>query len=236
MSDNDSGFFGNALANRVLKRMPGGGFVQEQLEKIEHRVLSELKQRMDKVERSATVSVLAFSVQADPAQSRRRGPHAPGELLRELLDISADQTRDEAEQAYYIAVLKRLLPDEARILSALSDSSGYPLIHIMAGPRLGTGSHPVLRHLSNVGRLAGVQLVELTPVYIQRLRDLGLVETGPEDPALKVKYEILESDGEVRRLIESINKKGQRDTILRRTLKLSELGRSLWTACRISED
>ena len=81
-----------------------------------------------------------------------------------------------------------------------------------------------------------MQLVELTPVYIQRLRDLGLVETGPEDPALKVKYEILESDGEVRRLLEQIRKKGQRDQILRRTLKLSDLGRSLWAACRISED
>lgn len=236
MSDDDSGFFGNALANRVLKRMPGGGFVQEQLEKIEHRVLSELKQRLDKVERSATVSVLAFSVQPDPTQARKRGRHAPGELLRELLDISADQTRDEAELAYFVAVLKTLVPDEARILSALSDSPGYPMIHVMAGPRLGGGTHPVLQNLSNVGRLAGVQLVEQTPVYIRRLRDWGLVETGPEDPELKVKYQILESDGDIRRLLESIRAKGQRDSILRRTLKLSELGRSLWAACRISED
>jgi len=236
VSDDNSGFFGNALANRVLKRMPGGSFVQEQLERIEHRVLSELKQRMDKVERSATVSVLAFSVQADPAQARKRGPHAPGELLRELLEISSEQTRDEAEQAYYIAALKRLVPDEARIFSALSDSPGYPLVHIMAGSRLGGSPYPVLRNLSNVGRLAGVQLVELTPVYIQHLRDLGLVETGPEEPEFKVKYEILENDGEVRRLIEEIHKKGKRDVLVRRVLKLSGLGRSLWAACRISED
>lgn len=236
MSDDNSGFFGNALANRVLKRMPGGNFVQEQLEKIEHRVLSELKQRMDKVERSATVSVLAFSVQPDPAASRRRGPHAPGELLRELLEISDEQTRDEAEQAYYIAVLKQLLPDEARILSALADSPGYPMVHVMAGSRLGGSPHPVLRNLSNVGRLAGVQLVELTPVYIQRLRDLGLVETVAEDAEFKTKYEILENDGDVRRLIEGIHKKGKRDVLVRRVLKLSDLGRSLWAACRISED
>lgn len=236
MSDDNSGFFGNALTSRLLKRVPGGGFVQEQLERIEHRVMSELKQRLDKVERSATVSVLAFSVQPDPAQARQRGRHAPGELLRELLEVAADQTRDEAEQAWYIAVLKRLVPDEARILSALSDSSGFPLVHVMAGPRLGGGSHPVLRHLSNVGRLAGVKLVELSPLYIQRLRELGLVETGPEDPEFKVKYEILENDGAVRRLIEDIRKKGQREVLVRRTLRLSELGRSLWAACRISED
>jgi len=235
VSDDDSGFFGNALANRVLKRMPGGGFVQEQLKRIERRVLGELKQRLDKVERSATVSVLAFSVQPE-SDKRRRGPHAAGELLRGLLEISAGQTRDEAEQAWRIAVLKSLVPDEARILSALSDSPGYPLLHVMAGTRLGGGAYPVLRNLSNVGRLAGVQLVELTPVYIRHLRDLGLVATGPENPDFKVKYEILENDGEVRRLIEALRKKGKRDVLVRRVLKLSEPGRSLWAACRISED
>jgi hypothetical protein len=236
VSDDNSGFFGNALTSRLLKRVPGGGFVQEQLERIEHRVMSELKQRLDKVERSATVSVLAFSVQPDPAQVRKRGRHAPGELLRELLEAATDQTREQAEQAWYVAVLKQLVPDEARILSTLSESPGHPLIHVMAGPRLGGGTHPVLRHLSNVGRLAGVKLAELSPLYIQRLRDLGLVETGPEDPASKVKYEILESDGTVRRLVENIRKKGQREVLLRRTLRLSEPGRALWAACRISED
>ena len=235
MSDDNGGFFGGALANRVLRRMPGGSFVQEQLERIEHRVLSELKQRLDRLERSATVSVLAFSVQSE-SDKRRRGPHAPGELLRELLEFSADQTRDEAEQAWQVAVLKRLVPDEARILLALSDSSTFPMVHLLAGPRLGAGSHPVLRNLSNVGRLAGAQMVELTPIYIQHLRDLGLVETGPEDPELKVKYEILENDGDVRRVIEGIHEKGKRHVLVRRTLKLSALGRSLWAACRISED
>jgi hypothetical protein len=94
----------------------------------------------------------------------------------------------------------------------------------------------VLRYLSNVGRLAGAQLVELTPIYIQHLRELGLVETGPEDAELKVKYEILENDGDVRRVIEGIHAKGKRHVLVRRTLKLSALGRSLWAACRISED
>jgi hypothetical protein len=219
----------------VLKRVPGGSYVQEQLERIEHRVLSELKQRLDKVERSATVSVLAFSVETAPGREARQGAHVPGELLRGLLEIAAEQTRDEAEQAWYVSVLKSLVPDEARILSALSDGSSYPMIHLLAGARLGA-THPVLQNLSNIGRLAGVQLPELTPTYIRRLRDWGLAETAPEDPEAKVKYEILESDGEVRRLLEGIRKKGQRDQILRRTLKLSELGRSLWAACRISED
>lgn len=233
MSDN--GFSAGALANRLLKRLPGGSFAQEQLERIEQRVLSELKQRLDKVERSATVSVLAFSVESE-SRTRKQGPHAPGELLRELLEIAGEQTRAQAEQAYHLAVLKSLVPDEARILSALADAPPAAMVHLMAGSRLGGASHPVLQHLSNLGRTAGVQLVELTPVYIRRLRDWGLLSTGPEDEALKVKYEILENDGEVRRAVERLRKNGQRETFLRRTLTLSELGRALWAACRISED
>jgi len=235
-SGRDSGFSAGALANRVLKRLPGGSFAQEQLEKIERRVLTELKQRLDKVERSATVSVLAFSVEADSAQSRKRGPHAPGELLRELLEISGEQSREQAQQAYYVAALKSLVPDEARILSALSDSTGYPLLHVMAGSRLGGATHPVLQNVSNVGKIAGVQLIDLTSNYIRRLRDWDLVQTAPESADLKISYEILETDDTVRKTLEHIKQSGQRDAILRRTLKMSDLGHALWAACRISED
>jgi hypothetical protein len=234
LNDDNSGFSAGALANRVLKRLPGGGFVQEQLEKIEHRVMAELKQRLDKVERNATVSVLAFSVESESTRAKR-GPHAPGMLMRELLEASAEQTREQAQQAYYVAALKSLVPDEARILSALSDTA-YPLIHLMSGNRLGGATHAVAENLSNVGRNAGAQLSELTPVYIRRLRDLGLVRTGAEDPELKVKYEILETDSDVRKMIEAIRAKGRREVTIRRTLLLSELGRALWDACRISED
>ena len=240
MSEKDNGqntgFSAGALANRVLKRLPGGSFAQEQLEKIERRVLGELKQRLDKVERSATVSVLAFSVTEDPLQSRKRGPYAPGELLRELLEISGEQTREQARQAYYVAALKSLVPDEARILSALRDSNGFPLLHVMAGSRLGGATHPVLQNVSNVGKIAGAQLLDLVPNYIRRLRDWELVETVSETPDLKTGYEILETDDAVRKTIERIKKGGQRDVILRRTLKMSDLGRALWDACRISED
>ncbi len=240
MSDKDNGqnhgFSAGALANRVLKRLPGGSYAQEQLEKMERRVLSELKQRLDKVERSATVSVLAFSVETDSSQSKKRGPYAPGELLRELLEISGEQNREQAQHAYYVAALKSLVPDEARILSALSDSQSYPLLHVMAGSRLGGATHPVLQNVSNVGKIAGVQLLDLTPTYIRRLRDWELVQTAPESAELKTSYEVLETDDAVRKMVERVKKNGQRDVIQRRTLKMSDLGRALWAACRISED
>ncbi|MDR3418871.1 MAG: Abi-alpha family protein [Nevskia sp.] len=236
MSDNDQGFSAGALANRVLQRLPGGRYAQEQWERLERRVMTELKERLDRVDRSATVSVLAFSVESPSGAPRKPGPYAVGSLLRELLEASVEQTREQAQHAYFAAALKSLVPDEARILSALSDSSGHALIHVMAGPRLGMATHPVLQNFSAVGRVAGATLPELTPTYIRRLRDWDLVRTLPEDPELKTKYEILETDGEIRKLQERLKKSGQRDVLLRRTLALSEVGRALWDACRISED
>jgi hypothetical protein len=225
---------GDSLASRLLKRLPGGHYAQEQLERIETRVLGELKQRLDKVDRRAAVSVLAFAV--DSSGARKRGAAGPGELLRELLELASEQTQQQAEHAYYMAALKSMVPDEARILSALSDGTTYPLIHVMAGPRLGGATHPVLQNVSHVGKNAGARLQQRTPAYIRHLRDLELVETGPEDPAMKTRYQVLEAETEVRKLIERIKESGQRDQILRRTLKISELGKAMWDACRISKD
>jgi hypothetical protein len=221
----------DGLASRLLKRLPGGSYAQEQIERIEQRVLGELKQRLDKIDRRSAVSVLAFAVEG----GKKRGA-GPGELLRELLDLASEQTQQQAEHAYYMAALKSMVPDEARILSALSDGSTYPLIHVMAGPRLGGATHPVLQNVSHVGKNAGARLQQRTPAYIRHLRDLELVETGPEDPARKTQYQILEADSEVRKLLERIKESGQRDQILRRTLKISEQGKALWSACRISKD
>ena len=93
-----------------------------------------------------------------------------------------------------------------------------------------------MQHGLRQQRLAGVQLLDLTPVYIRRLRDWDLVQTTPESADLKTSYEILETDDAVRRTVERAKKNGQRDVIQRRTLKMSDLGRALWAACRISED
>ena len=228
-----------SIGNRLLARMPGGALVQEQMDKVEKRLLSELKQRLDRIEGESaqTVQVVAFSMDTTEAtHAPNRDLREPGELLRQLLQTSAEQTKEQAELAYYSILIRNLLPDEARILSALSDGSAYPLVNLVALSKLGMVSHSVLENTSSVGRAAGVQLVEMTRGYIQRLMAAGLVETGPEDYTMTTKYEILETDDLLRKLINQMKVSGQRSQIKRRTLKISELGRNLWEACRITED
>jgi hypothetical protein len=222
-----------ALAGRLLSRVPGGAFVQEQLEAIERRLLLELKQRMDGVGQPAQVSVLAVSVQtaSGPAQIRE-----PGQMLQNLLAATAEQSREQAEASFYCAILAAMVPDEARILSALSDGSGYPLISVMAAPRLGLAWHPVLEGVSSVGRSAGVLCPDMTYAYVQRLRGWSLVESGPEDYTQTTRYEMLETEQVVRGALDQIKKSGQRGQVARRMLKMSDLGMRLWAACRISRD
>ena len=144
--------------------------------------------------------------------------------------------RDRAETAFYTSILAGMVPDEARILSALSDGSTYPLIHVMAAARLGLSWHPVLECACSVGRNAGVLWPEMTHAYVQRLRGWSLVETGPEDYKQTTRYEMLETETVVRGALDEIKKGGQRSHVVRRVLKISDLGRRLWAASRVSRD
>lgn len=227
----DNTYDNDGLVERVLRRLPGGGFAQDQLDRIERRLLSLLKQRLDRVERT-------------PASFRLTGPtivvgketELPGQILRGLLDHAQEQRRDEAEAAWYAAVLRTLVPDQARILAALSDGSAYPLIQVLSGSLLGGVSYLELGYVSNVGKNAGTQCPELTPGYVQHLHQLGLVEIGVDEMEETVKYELLETDTDVRVTLERIKSQGRRSRVVRRTLRLSALGMRLWAACRVAED
>lgn len=227
-----------ALATRVIERMPGGSLVQEQVQKIEQRLLLELKQRLDRIEDRtsvpSSVSVLAVQVNQTTA-----GPEAvtqdPATHMRSLLDISSTQSREDASRAAATAILRMLLPDEARILSALSDGAAYPMIHVFAGPKLGFASNPMIEYVSTVGRASGVMAPEWTGFYVRRLSMWGLTETGPEEYKRTVDYQILETDDAVRRVVARVQKNGERTRIDRRMLRISELGRTLWTLCAITE-
>jgi hypothetical protein len=220
------------FAARLLDRLPGGAFVKEQLDRVEHLALGELKQRLDRLEQSPSVSVLAVSVSAQQRQRRR----TPGALLRQLLAQSADQSREQAVEAFYVSILRGMVPDQARILSVLSDGSGYPFIHVMASSKLGLSAVPMLEYASTVGRAARVVAGELTPAYVRQMAHWGLIETAPEDPAQRVHYELLETEESVRRLIARIEKNGERSRIVRRSLKISELGLALWHLCQLDDE
>jgi hypothetical protein len=158
-----------------------------------------------------------------------------GDTMQALLRRSMDDTPDVSRRLLHASLMRELIPDEARILSALSDGSTYPMVHI-AEPGIGTFQKRLLENASSVGRAAGVALPHRTNIYISHLRRLGLVESGPEDTSVRDEYEILLTEPLVRSVITSIGKGPLQARIIKRIIKISDLGLELWHAAQLDEE
>jgi hypothetical protein len=173
--------------------------------------------------------------QADPPDNQAPPPAPSGDptlgnKLHDLLARALEQSTIAGSQALYHRILDDLLPDEARLLGALSEGSASPLVQVRARSRSGLPGKLLLENACLVGRTANVSLPRMTPVYVTHLLSLGVVEIGPEDPALKDDHQILMADSAVRKAV----KAGSRGPITPRvehlTLRMSALGMDLWTA------
>src|SRR5690242_12429574 len=124
-------------------------------------LVGQLLARLADAERVVIRAIKAHLAEIDPPVDEPQEifgdqpPATPTEVLRDLLDRSMYSRPDESRTALYLSLLEDLLPDEARILAALSDGATYPIIDI-AEPLLGTSTVLVLTNASTVGRAAGV--------------------------------------------------------------------------------
>ncbi len=205
-----------------LDRLPLGHRVNEMIDVAEDAVLERLRDRLD-----LAVSPLTGAPASDEdaaAENRAR--------MARLIRQANSQTGDDARQHLYGLLLRQLVPDEIRILAALSDGATHAMIHVAGGPPIGPVLRRVLNNYSYVGRSASVRLEDMVPQYLEHMIRLGLVESGPEDKALEVKYEVMSHDKTVRALGKSIEKEFKfPPRILRRTVRATELGRHLWHDC-----
>jgi hypothetical protein len=87
-----------------------------------------------------------------------------------------------------------------------------------------------LENASLIGRTANVALPQMVPQYVSHLLSLGLVEAGPEDPALATEYEVLMAETSVLAAIKSASRGPLAAKVEKSTLTLSPLGTSLWAA------
>lgn len=209
----------------VARGLPGG--------ELPARVLEAYDAGLAAVERAA-LRILAARLEAAgalpaPRALERPAPEADARALMAALLSRALQTDTEAgHQDYFRSLLTQLLPDEARIVEALAAGRSAPLVHVL---QRGNGE-PVLENASLIGRTAAVTIPSLTTSYVTRLRSLGLVEIGPEDPDLGLDYELLLADRAVRDALKAGEMGKLPAKVVRRTLVLSERGRELWEATR----
>lgn len=194
--------------------------------RIEEAVLRELKTRLDELDAADE-----FRPRHAHLSAGRRP--TPAQLLDELLGASLEADAAASREELYRSLLLRLVPDEARILAALADGTPYPLVHVQSRSHSGL---TVLADASTVGRAAGVQVPEAVTRYVSHLRALGLADEGPADDGLSVQYDILLGEPAVRNAEEEAKSQGRLGAkVVRRTLRISALGRALWQACRPDE-
>ena len=162
------------------------------------------------------------------------GPFTMAETLdtkmHRLLDRALEQSTTSSRQELFHKILDQMVPDEARIIGALSDGSVSPLLHVYARNRAGLVGEVVLENMSLIGKTANLALPHLTPTYVSHLLSLGLVETGPEDLSMKDEYEILAADTAVLRAIKQASRGPIPARIDKYALRLSGLGLELWSA------
>lgn len=181
------------------------------------------------VQTSERLALRALRGRLDAVAPQRPAPEpadSPPALMAQLLERSLAQDTAAGQRDAHVAVLRQLVPDEARIIAALGDGPPAPLVHVLARG----GGERILENASLIGRTAALTLPSMTPAYVTHLRQLGLVETGPEDPDAGAGYEMLMADREVRAAL----KEGELGKLpaktVRRTLRLSARGRALWEA------
>jgi len=217
----------------AVRALPGVGPVEAKAEAGERYVRTEIKQRLDGADPPRVGPPSALHATAASARtSPRPAPEHKrpiDETMRALLTTSMRTTPEESRVILYEALVGELVPDEARILSALSDGSTYAMVHILE-PGFGASQKRVLENASSVGRAAGVALPEYVHLYVSHLHRLGLVESGPEDHSLKDEYDILLTEPKLRATIASIGNGPLGARIIRRTVRISDLGRELWDA------
>ena len=201
-----------SVAASMMRNVPvvGAGFAaaQDELGRVENMLWREVRQRIEDGE--------------SPDGARRSKATAK---LSALLTESVEQSAAEAREHLIVRLLDDIEPDEARILAALSEGTTYPLIHVVTKTSFGTTGARLLENVSTVGRSAGIALPDYVPIYLARLRRLGLVTVGPERDEHADGYELLATESLTREARESHDAPTR---LLRRTLSLSKLGHDLW--------
>ncbi|OBI41489.1 hypothetical protein A5707_07135 [Mycobacterium kyorinense] len=153
-----------------------------------------------------------------------------------LLDRAIEQNTASSRHELFHKILDQIVPDEARIISALSDGSSSPLLNVHARTRAGLASDVVLENMSLIGKSANLALPQLTPMYVSHLLSLGLVESGPEDSALKDEYEILAADTAVLEAVKRATRGPIPARVEKYVLRLSGLGLELWAAASTPQE
>jgi hypothetical protein len=213
----------------LARRLPGGAAVQREVQRLQDAALTEVRRLLDIPEGGAALTDEEHRAVLLVQQSTGRDPLR--EAMGELLERSVEADRNASRDYLFGNIISQLVPDEARIMAALSDGSKFAAIDVVAKQLGRASTRTVLANASTVGRSAGVVSPDNVPAYVTRLHNFGLVEFGPADDELSVQFDILAADSTVQAAQSSAEaRRLGSPRLVRKTLTISPFGRDFWAA------
>jgi hypothetical protein len=214
----------------LARRLPGGVALQREVQRLQDVALNEVRRILDVPEggvrgmtdeEQRAVLLVQNSTGADPLR----------EAMTELLERSVETDRHTSRDYLYGNIISQLVPDEARILAALSDGREFAAMDVIAKQLGRSTARTVLANASTVGRSAGVSNPDNTPTYVTRLHNFGLVEFGPASDDLGTQFDILAADSSVQAAQAAIEaRRLGSPRLARKTLTISQFGKEFWAA------
>lgn len=145
----------------------------------------------------------------------------------ELLAESAEIGRDEPIHPAFPIILEQLATDEARILRLLATDGPQSAIDVYERKFIPFRSKRIAKNMTMIGSDAGCRNPRQTPVYLQNLTRLGLVEIV-EDPVSDLKnYQILEAQPHV----EMARDSAKRTKTAYKSVHLTDFGATFCEMC-----
>jgi hypothetical protein len=143
-----------------------------------------------------------------------------------LLRAAETQSPDAARRQAMMRIIDDLVPDESRILFAMSNGSQHAVLQV------DDGDDRIISNRSSVGRTAKVHAQELTTRYVAHLLELGLIELARYEGRSFYEWELIESESEVREVLRLYDhRKLKKPKMIRQILRLSPAGRALCDLC-----
>ena len=144
---------GMERVDRVVDQVPVLAWVRTRLYELEDEMVLVLRHRLTWVDGTPLRSTMAPFPTASRGQSlipaaSVSGGGSPAEAFAALLGVSETQSPEAARRQSVMRTIDQLVPDEARILFAMSDGTQYAVLQAHDGD-----DHVVVNR-SNVGRAA----------------------------------------------------------------------------------